>query len=90
MSYSTVGCVSPAMSFKAQLSGSGKFTQRIAGVVVWMRHALQMLRYLDVLSPAGNAVWEVALPKELCHWQWALSIYSFAPLPFLAILRACS
>lgn len=49
---------------KAQLSGSGKFIQRTAGVMVWMRNGLQMFRYLDTLSPAGDTVWEVALLEK--------------------------
>lgn len=49
---------------KAQLSGSGKFIQRTAGVMVWLRNGLQMFRYLDTLSPAGDTVWEVALLEK--------------------------
>lgn len=49
---------------KAQLSGSGKFIQRTAGVVAWMRNGFQMFRYLDTLSPAGDTVWEVALLEK--------------------------
>lgn len=57
------------MSFKTQPSGSGKFLWRIAGLVVWMSNVPQTLRYLDVWSLAGDAVWEVALLEEVCHWQ---------------------
>lgn len=88
MSYSTVGCVSPVMSFKTQPNGSGKFLWRIAGLVVWMSNVPQTLRYLDVWSLAGDAVWEVALLDEVCHWQWALSIDSLAPLLFYSVVRS--
>lgn len=57
------------MSFKTQPNGSGKFLWRIAGLVVWMSNVPQTLRYLDVWSLAGDAVWEVALLDEVCHWQ---------------------
>lgn len=78
MSYSTVGCVTTAIVFQNP-------TKRVWQVYMEDSRCGRLnekcppdTQVSGRLSPAGDAVWEVAVLEEVCRWQW---LWVFIALP---------